>query len=1658
MEENRNQWKDIEEEVYVINKDYEIVYMDAGLKQIYPDSRYHELCHVVMRGEDKPCRDCPLHRYDPDTGPFNKQLLYNQKMGCWIDCSIIRLHWPNEGECMLFSIKRIAEDDHNHFLQFDSDVKYDEMMEFNAEKDTYDLLFYDRDKIRYPAKGTLSSFIQSICSQNVFQLDQDAFLKFWDTSTLMSRIEKSGSISQEFRISYHNEEYHWISFSINSVHKSHDQQTFICFTVNVDKHDTIKHKQAENQLFWILDSLTGLYNRATFQNKVRERLQEDSDYGIVCIDIEHFKLFNDWYGTEEGDKLLIYIATQIMKITKEHHGFGSRIGGDDFVMLLPRSCCDVLKIEKEIVSWMQNYQMEINFLPSGGVYLIEDPSMSVTLMCDRAQLALNSVKGNYTNRVALYNSSMKQKLENEQEVLFGVKKGLEQHEFMVYFQPQCSARTNKIIGAEALVRWNHPTKGILPPGEFVPILESCGFISKLDYYVWEEVCCFQHERLVKGQPVIPISVNVSRMDIYQYRIEDVFCQLIQKYELDPKMIEIEITESAYTEDFHHLINAVSKLREQGFIVLMDDFGSGYSSLNMLKDIEIDVLKIDMKFLEMGGYGALKSTGILESIIQMGKWLGLRMIAEGVETKEQMDNLLNLDCEYMQGYYFYKPLSLESFERLLEQESCVDTRGILAKRLPGINLDDLFHKDITSEGMLNNILGGIALYEVTNDEHIMISSVNDSYYRMTGCNSVDLYERRNRILNQVHPDDADIFWDILRKAETSSVLGASGVFRRYRLSGEVMWMHLHAFFLRKQGNKKIFYGAISDETQIMNLQKGRKRLLDTIAGNVVEVHVKDGKMISRQVVCAGLAEQHGYTKEEFKTLLESQEAINLIYEEDKKRVLDVMQQPATWGTHMNIEYRTVAKDGRILWQEQHINYVECEDGVDIYNQLSTDITLIKNQEIELMESQMTLQKILGLSSTCTSSIMMAKENRENAAFLFARSLPGGMIGGYCEPGFPIYFANEELIRLLGYDSYADLEMGIHGLVEYTIYEKDRSKVTEDLGDLFEGKEYTTQYRMVRKDGSLFWVIDKGRVVKAEDGRLAIISSCMDIDETMNAKLKLEEAREDMTLLNSLVPGGYHQCYLTPGYEFKHISTRFLDMLGFTMEDIEQRFDNKYINMVVPEDRGVFANIMLTNIDSVFNEQYRMYTSTGTIWVRDQTRLILQENGSYFAGIIEDISDVVMMQDRVKAIISNTPGDVFSIEHDTMIYHSYNLASTMGYSLQEYKKLITESNGSCFSDPRDRPMIREIIRIAKRDQTDVDIVFRSVARNQETRFIHMKATCSKTSDGSLIYYGIMVDASASIEKEQELRISQQMFDSIIRQAKLDVWEYDLKKDRLMLSKEGWSQISETIPSFIKENNGMYIFDSFCVHMNHVKRLLPKTYHVLSYMREKIEHQDFNEAIIDLSGYQKQNQWIKVTCQGIYDNQQHLVKVIGYFQNVTHEIEKEVIALEEKKYAQFDSLTGIYNRRMGEILIQNALSQKKEEETSALLMIDLDDFKQVNDRYGHIKGDHVLKAVAAAIQENLDQEDIFCRLGGDEFLIYTTYQKLSELEKKLSVITESIQVTKRCVHHLDTSISLSIGAALAPQHGIDLHTLYEKADQALYYVKSSGKNQYHIYKEND
>ena len=411
------------------------------------------------------------------------------------------------------------------------------------------------------------------------------------------------------------------------------------------------------------DALTGIYNRETFYSKAQKLIQlnPDVDFAILRMDIERFKVINDLFGEKVGDKLLKYIANIYSNVNLPLCVSG-RLHSDNFVVLFKyteETCKHFIEsLQVMASSFSLDYRVVLNF----GLYRIkdEDRDKPVSVMSDRAGLALKKAKGNYLVLYGEYDDDMRQDLVAEQAIVNEMGKALQQREFVLYLQPKYELANETIIGAEVLVRWQNAQRGFVSPGEFIPIFEHNGFIFNLDQYVWEESCRLLRKWLDEGRSPLPVSVNVSRVSMCSENLVGIFKNLIKKYNLPKHLLELEITESAYIDNPEYIIEVTKALQREGFVILMDDFGSGYSSLNMLKNLPVDVLKIDLKFLD-----SVDSSGrggnILNSVVRMAQWLDIPVIAEGVETRNQVDFLKSIGCNWVQGFYYSKPVPVNEYE-------------------------------------------------------------------------------------------------------------------------------------------------------------------------------------------------------------------------------------------------------------------------------------------------------------------------------------------------------------------------------------------------------------------------------------------------------------------------------------------------------------------------------------------------------------------------------------------------------------------------------------------------------------------------------------------------------------------------------------------------------------------------------------------------------------------------------------------------------------------------------------------------------------------------------------------------------------------------------------------------------------------------------------
>ena len=447
-------------------------------------------------------------------------------------------------------------------------------------------------------------------------------------------------------------------------HKLHDLQgkligSFAKITDTTER----THRENMNRFLATHDKLTGIYNTDRLYDSVREVLKEnpDKDFYIMTSDIKEFKLVNDRYGRNFADKLLIRIAELFKEKAVSSTTRYGRLSGDKFGCIIAKENYNeqiIIQAMNEVPNVGLNVVIPI--IIHAGVYEIEDRNMPVSAMFDRASIAISAIKHDASLKVAYYEDNARDEMLWGQKVTEQIDNAILTGQIVPYLQAQVS-REGKVVGAEVLVRWIHPDEGFMPPGKFLSILEKNGMIGKIDMYIWECACRILRRWAYEGRNDLYLSVNISPKDFYLMDVPAVIIDLADKYELDRKKLRLEITETIMMDDIEEKLKTIDRLREAGFIVEMDDFGSGYSSLNMLKDMPVDVLKLDMIFLKDNSANE-RTRKIMALIIDLAKSLDVPVIAEGVETVEQVDFLAQLGCDFFQGYYFARPVSLDEYEK------------------------------------------------------------------------------------------------------------------------------------------------------------------------------------------------------------------------------------------------------------------------------------------------------------------------------------------------------------------------------------------------------------------------------------------------------------------------------------------------------------------------------------------------------------------------------------------------------------------------------------------------------------------------------------------------------------------------------------------------------------------------------------------------------------------------------------------------------------------------------------------------------------------------------------------------------------------------------------------------------------------------------------
>lgn len=1009
-----------------------------------------------------------------------------------------------------------------------------------------------------------------------------------------------GHFTYAFAYNNHNGDVLWLSMSCQLLRSESDGRVkMYAFITNITKE-----KRFENELRAVayFDPLTGLFNRHAFMRNARRAIDDNPlmEFALMKLNIGSFKVVNDLLGRDVGDKVLITIADALRELFTGR-GVFARFFADKFLILTPYSergvhPQTVLEAVQRALKASGLISHEIQYYI--GVYRVTDRDMSVENMADRASIACRSINGSFREHIAYYDEKMRQSMLEEQEICDESHQALKNGEFIVYYQPIYGIKANRFTSAEALVRWNHPTKGMISPGKFVPVFEKNGFIAALDLYVLEQVCKYMKRRRETGLPDFPISVNISRMSLYNPNLFETISDITDRYDIDPKYFRIEITESAYNDNPTLLLETVSKLREKCYPVLMDDFGSGYSSLNTLKDIPIDILKLDMKFMQ--GFEKNGKVGtIVTSVARMSKWLNIPMLAEGVETKEQFDFLASVGCAYIQGFYFSRPVSEEEFSRLSELEEVSGDNSVIENYALGEEINELLGSNALVSKLISGAFGGFGIYEMYGDKLEAIR-VNEGYMQIMGYTPEDFNEEYINIWDMMPPEDAEASrWACLETLRTDKAVHMS--VRRYDKNGKLLYLDGVHRKLGGTDENPIICIAFNDMTdQVLS-----ERRVDSSATEIDEILNATGAAVmdidfeNGTIFHAGDMSDYGVELSKIREYIDSGCSFErIVHPDDFEKAMRFHNAEKTGKYVEELRLLNKTDDKYYWWKLTEVCTIDNERKINRLIGVASFIDPEKRAKLALEEEREHMDAVM---SRLGAGILMVEVSDDHKAH--------------------IIYSNESFWKTLGQDKISDEDF--FGSIYTGLSEKDREEISKAV---INGAAVNSRYHITRAGGEnavLELTVGLSRVEKNLRVYMVLVS---DITEQHNDRLKIEAIvrnfHDGLALVNKTANG----------IDITYANEKFYSVLGVDAENasrvnslLETAVNSGVKTSDIRIKRGKTQRIVRVSVDetgkqSVDITNYVVAASDVTLARAEFKNRIAERTANASAGLYDEVVDI------------------------------------------------------------------------------------------------------------------------------------------------------------------------------------------------------------------------------------------------------------------------------------------------------------------------------------------------------------------------------------------------------------------------------------------------------
>lgn len=974
-----------------------------------------------------------------------------------------------------------------------------------------------------------------------------------------------------------------------------------------------------------VDPITGLFNYAFFIKEAEKYIKNrtmDTELVAYYLDITNFKLVNEYYGLEGGDALLKAISH--FMLTSSRKGLCGRFFSDNFVKILEVNGDEhieainvnlSLELEQLIREQSEIYP-KANLGLAIGLYLIRPEEKGVIQIIDKANTARKSVKSGGLVNSCVYNYELEKAIVEKQQLEVLIKKALKNKEFDFYLQPKINIETGKIVGAEALVRWIQSDGTVKEPAAFLPIMEETGSIVELDFYIYEKVFKYIQKLAKANKELVPISLNVSRRHLNDMEFANKVHQLAIKYNVLPVLIEFEITENIFIQSLENAKTLIKRLNSYGYQISVDDFGSGFSSLNILKDLNFDILKIDRKFISGDRYDSQKNKAIMSSVIDMAKKLKMGVILEGVETIDHVKFMKTLGCIIAQGYFFDKPLNKEEFLEHVEDKDCYQKLLVNNTSFKPAKAD-ISNEYKELEEMTAGELGSIVnrLFETMpsgivgiNAQDGKILFTNSKVFEITGYSKEEIIGEEHdfqdilKLKNIMKIKNMDVRQEIFSKGKFYNEYPIT------KKNGDIAYIRVSGGYANSVEWGNFLLCTIYDITneyevrkEIEQSQRTMDEILKSIHGGVARLVVSDKFRVD--FGSDGFYELCGYNR--LKSLLHPfyNRFRNIIYHEDIQRVREITEQIIKGEVHQ-IEHRIYRGDGTVAWVEGHISKVYKKDQEVIIEVFYIDTTNQKTVE----EKQRKFYTTVYDSVLC--GIIQYEESN------------GVYIG---------INANSEAINMLGYtDHLKDFwKVRTPDMLGF-IHPDDREEYLEKLKSLkYEGDTVKFEHRILKMDETIAWLQGAAKMIRNQDGKLIIQSTFFDSTYYLQQQRHFEENYRQIARIMEQTIFEYDVIKDTLTFSIENTNEKL--RLPKKVENYSQKLkDGQLYGLVLPLTKEEYQD---NDSDNVANIKRKCILEDGSIcWIKTSFFIIRDNQGNpkTYIGTVTDVTESEMKTKELRKL--------------------------------------------------------------------------------------------------------------------------------------------------------------------------------------------------------------------------------------------------------------------------------------------------------------------------------------------------------------------------------------------------------------------------------------------